>query len=76
MTDEERKKRQREANRKTDRRPERIAAHNEYVRQNLDRISLTLPKGTKERIKAAGIENTNGYIKELILSDLERREAQ
>lgn len=74
MTDEERKARHKEANRKTDRRPERIAAHNEYVRQNLDRINLTLPKGTKERIKSAGIDNMSGYIKSLLLADLERRE--
>ena len=76
MTEEERKERRKETFRKTEKRPERIAAHNEYNRQNYDRVALVLPKGTKERIKAAGIESVNGYIKELILEDLENREAE
>lgn len=74
MTEEERKERRKETYRKTEKRPERIAAHNEYNRQNYDRVALMLPNGTKERIKAAGVGSINGYIKELILADLERLE--
>lgn len=44
---------------------------NEHIRENYDRISVTLPKGTKERIKATG-ESINGYISRLVLADLER----
>lgn len=46
---------------------------NEYIRNNFDRVSITLPKGTKERIKGTG-ESLNGYINRLILADLERLE--
>lgn len=42
---------------------------NEHIKENYDRISITLPKGTKERIKAKG-ESINGYITRLVLSDL------
>ena len=44
---------------------------NEHIKENYDRISVTLPKGTKERIKATG-ESINGYISRLVLADLER----
>jgi len=47
---------------------------NEYIRNNFDRVSITLPKGTKERIKGIG-ESLNGYINRLVLADLERLEA-
>ena len=46
---------------------------NEHIRENYDRVSITLPKGTKERIKAKG-ETVNGYIVRLVLDDLERSE--
>ena len=46
---------------------------NEYIKNAYDRISVTLPKGTKERIKATG-ESVNGYITRLVLEDLERAE--
>ena len=42
---------------------------NEHIKENYDRVSITLPKGTKERIKAKG-ETVNGYITRLVLSDL------
>lgn len=42
---------------------------NEHIKENYDRISITLPKGTKERIKAKG-ETVNGYITRLVMSDL------
>ena len=43
---------------------------NEHIKENYDRISITLPKGTKERIKAKG-ESVNGYITRLVLADLD-----
>lgn len=47
----------------------------EQTKKLYDRISVTLPKGTKERIQATG-ESVNGYITRLVLEDLERTEPQ
>ena len=44
---------------------------NEHIKENYDRISITLPKGTKERIKSKG-DSINGYITRLVLTDLEK----
>ena len=44
---------------------------NEHIKENYDRISITLPKGTKERIKSKG-ESINGYITHLVLADLDK----
>lgn len=44
---------------------------NEHIKENYDRISITLPKGTKERIKNKG-ESINGYITRLVLTDLDK----
>ena len=41
------------------------------IKENYDRISITLPKGTKERIKSKG-ESINGYITRLVLTDLDK----
>lgn len=49
----------------------RYKKQNESIKENYDRVSVTLPKGTKERIKATG-ESINGYISRLVLADLER----
>ena len=38
---------------------------NEYIKGSFDRVSVTLPKGTKEKIKKAGF-SVNGFINELI----------
>lgn len=46
---------------------------NEHIKNNYDRVSLTLPKGTAERIKAQGM-TINGYINKLVLEDLEKLE--
>lgn len=46
---------------------------NEHIKENYDRVSITLPKGTKERIKAKG-ESVNGYITRLVLADLDSAE--
>ena len=44
---------------------------NEHIKENYDRISITLPKGTKDRIKSKG-ESINGYITRLVLTDLDK----
>ena len=44
---------------------------NEHIKKNYDRISITLPKGTKERIKSKG-DSINGYITRLVLTDLDK----
>ena len=44
---------------------------NEHIKENYDRISITLPKGTKERIKSKG-ESINGYITRLVLTDIDK----
>ena len=51
----------------------RYKDQNEKIKENYDRLSATLPKGTKERIQATG-ESVNGYITRLVLEDLERKE--
>lgn len=51
----------------------RYKKQNEYIKNSYDRISVTLPKGTKDRINATG-ESVNGYITRLVLEDLERQE--
>lgn len=44
---------------------------NQYIKDTYDRISVTLPKGTKERIKATG-NTVNGLINALVLDYLTR----
>lgn len=46
---------------------------NEHIKENYDRVSITLPKGTKDRIKSTG-ESINAYISRLVLEDLKRME--
>ena len=38
---------------------------NEFIKDNYDRQTVTLPKGTKEKIKARG-ETVNGLVNRLI----------
>jgi len=47
---------------------------NNFVREKYDRISLTLPKGTKDRIKAVSGESVNAWIFSLIDKELKRLE--
>ena len=47
---------------------------NDYIRNNYDRVSVTLPAGTKERIRATG-ESVNGIINRVLLQELERLES-
>lgn len=51
----------------------RYKKQNNKIKETYDRISVTLPKGTKERIKLQG-ESINGYINRLVLADLEQLE--
>lgn len=53
----------------------RYKKQNNKIKETYDRISVTLPKGTKERIKLQG-ESINGYINRLVLADLERLEQE
>jgi len=48
---------------------------NAYTKENYDRISVTVPKGTKERIKALG-EKPNTIINKLLLDWLNRQEKE
>lgn len=47
---------------------------NEHIKEHYDRVSITLPKGTKDRITAAG-ESVNGFIKRVVLQELEKLES-
>ena len=49
------------------------ARQNDFIKENYDRTTVTLPKGTKERIKATG-NTVNGFITNLVLSELDRIE--
>lgn len=47
------------------------ARQNDYIKNNFDRISVTLPKGTKEKITATG-ESVNGFINRLVAAALDQ----
>ena len=47
---------------------------NEYIKGAFDRVSVTLPKGTKDRIRSATGESINGFINRLISEELDRIE--
>ena len=51
------------------------ARQNDFIKENRDRITVTLPKGTKERIKATG-SSVNGFITNLVLSELKKIEQE
>lgn len=51
----------------------RYKRQNAWTAANYERQSITLPIGTKDRIKAAGETSMNSYINKLILDDLARR---
>lgn len=52
---------------------ERIKRQNNKIKEDYDRVSATLPKGTIERIKALGL-TINGVINDSVLSFLEYAE--
>ena len=55
--------------------PQRRAQIEAYSKEHYERVTLRLYKGMKDEIKAAGIESINGYIVDLIRSDLDKRKA-
>lgn len=44
---------------------------NEHIKNNYDRVSVTLPKGTKEKIAATG-ETVNGFINRVVAAALDQ----
>lgn len=62
-----------EAIERVERQQARIKRQNEHIKENYDRVSVTLPKGTKERITSKG-ETINGFIGRLVAAELERLE--
>jgi len=52
----------------------RYKRQNEWTAQNYERQTVTMPNGTKARIKAVTNESINGYINRLIKEDLQKRE--
>lgn len=51
------------------------AAVNRYMARHYDRITMTVPKGEKEKIKAhaeANGESVNGYLYRLVREDMEK----
>lgn len=53
---------------------DRFKRQNERAKDNYDRVSASLPKGTKERIEKAG-KTANGLINELVIDYLDKTEA-
>ena len=51
----------------------RIQKQNDRIRESYDRISVTLPKGTKDRIQAQGL-TINGFVNQLVLDKLDELE--
>lgn len=47
-------------------------ATEKYKKANYDRVSVLLPKGTKEQIQATG-ETVNGFINQAVIEKLERQ---
>ena len=58
---------------KLDRLNERYKRQNKSIGEKYDRVSATLPKGTKKRIEALGL-TVNGFINDLVIKELERLE--
>ena len=51
----------------------RVKRQNEKAKENYDRISVMLPKGTKDRIQAQGL-TINGFVNQLVLDKLDALE--
>lgn len=54
----------------------KIEYDNQYAKEKYDRIPIMVPKGDKEKIKAAaekrGYKSTNEFIKALIYTEIEK----
>lgn len=51
----------------------RVKRQNEKAKENYDRISVMLPKGTKDRIQAQGL-TINSFVNQLVLEKLDELE--
>ena len=51
----------------------RVKRQNEKAKENYDRISVMLPKGTKDRIQAQGLPII-GFVNQLVLDKLDELE--
>lgn len=54
---------------------QRIKRQNKKIKQDYDRASVTLPKGTKDRIQALGY-TVNGFLNIIVLAELQKLEAE
>ena len=63
------KKTQEKAMQALERQKKQYARQNAYINDNYERQTVTLPKGTKEKIKARG-ETVNGFINKLVAEAL------
>lgn len=52
----------------------RVKRQNEKAKENYDRISVMLPKGTKDRIQVQGL-TINGFVNQLVLDKLDELES-
>lgn len=52
-----------------DRQRKQYARQNDYIKNNFERVSVTFPKGTKEKIKKTG-QTVNGFINKVVLDNL------
>lgn len=52
---------------------DRYKRQNEHIKENYDRVSVTLPKGTKDRIKERGY-SINGFISDAVIEKLDKDE--
>lgn len=55
-------------------RKKQFARQNEYIKAAFDRVSVTLPKGTKQRIIETGVKSVNSFINDAVLKALEEYE--
>ena len=51
---------------------ERYKKQNDSIKNNYDRISVTLPKGMKEEIKTKTGKSINSFINELVENELKK----
>lgn len=57
------------------RKSKKLNQQNEWIKENYDRVSVTLPKGTKEKIKSLGY-SVNEFLNEAVKVMLEANETQ
>ena len=52
-----------------ERQRKQYARQKNYIKETFERVSVTLPKGTKDRIKATG-QSVNGFINNVVMEAL------